>query len=624
MQQYAAKQEVLGLIFWDYRDIIAHKSTRFDSPNIRQFSTTILLFHFLRKGIAVNLVTRYSKWHSLCALALLGLGMGILTSCGGGSSELATAKASITKAENTKAKAMLAKSKADVDKINAEAEALYRSAKSNLDVEVLKGSTSANIGEAWFLLGKTSKELNLTDSALLAFKQADMLLGKDKKDEQMRSEMGLMMFDTWIQNINKCVELYNAAIGEENKTVAKQQFMESIKYAEGALAAKPENYDITYSLLAASYYQLEDTANAIKAQETYLATQKPMLEALTAKGVTYMMPRDEVIAKLGAPAEAKTDPAPTKGKDGKEQPPAEITRYYDRYTNLVAGKDVYLHYPKNKDKGTYLLAGFAAPPAAWTVQEKERDVAFDFNPYIMLAYNAYSNKNFDKAIALSKEGLAFKPTDENLSNLLPTLYTEGGKTDLALSEFKAMTEKNPNDKNALAQYGAMLANLEKYDDAIAQFEKALKVDPKFDVVLFNIAAAYKNKAGNIQREEQKKFDDAEAARKKDKKAAPYTMDEKRFKPLLVKSAEYFEEYRKLPGKDRDAQIIEQLLNVYEVVDDKPKYNKLAGEYIALEYANEKNPRYYEALARIYGKQKNSAKVKESLEKADALRKGGAK
>lgn len=572
----------------------------------------------------MNLVTRYSKWYSLCASASLVLGIGILTSCGGGSSELATAKSSITKAEQVKAKAMLAKSKADVDKINAEAETLYRSAKSNLDVEVLKGSTSANIGEAWFLLGKTSKELNLTDSALLAFKQAETLLGKDKKDDQMRSEMGLMMFDAWIQNINKCVESYNAGTGEENKTVAKQKFMESIKYANGALAAKPENYDIAYSLISASYYQLEDTANAIKAQETYLATQKPMLDALTAKGVTYMMSRDEVVAKLGAPAEAKTDPAPTKGKDGKEQPPAEITRYYDKYTNLLAGKDVYLHYPKNKDKGTYLLTGFAAPPAAWTAQEKERDANFDFNPYIMLAYNAYGKKDFDKAIAMSKEGLKFKPTDESLSNLLPTLYTEGGKTDLALAEFKAMTEKNPNDKNALAQYGAMLANLEKYDDAIAQFEKALKVDPKFDVVLFNIAAAYKNKAGNVQKEEQKKFDDAEAARKKDKKAAPYTMDEKRFKPFLSKSAEYFEEYRKLPGKDRDAQIIEQLLNVYEVVDDKPKYNKLAGEYIALEYANEKNPRYYEALARIYGKQKNAAKVKESLDKADALRKGGAK
>jgi tetratricopeptide (TPR) repeat protein len=549
----------------------------------------------------------------------------MLTSCGGGSSELSTAKSSIKKAEDTKNKLLILKDKAAIDKANAEIATYYRTAKTNLDIEVAKGSSSANLGEAWFLLGKSAKELKLSDSSIFAFKQADKFLGKEKKDEvQMRSELGSYLFEIWVDNINKAVENYNAALGEEtNQAERAQKFQAVLKNVQACLDAKPENIDIVYTLRGGSYYQLGDTNKSMAAFEEYLELNKPMLSALTAKGVTYKEPRVDVLKKLGTPAEAKSVPMPD-----KLNPNPEITILYDKYTNLVPGKDMFIFYPKDKEKGEFLLNGFSTPPASWFPQERERDISFEFTPFVSLAYHYYTNKNWDKAIEYAKLGLAFKPADENLSNLLPTIYTESGKTDLALAEFKAMTEKNPNDKNALAQYGSMLANIDRYDEAIVQYEKALKLDPQFDVVLFNLAAAYKNKAGVIQKEEQKKADDAEAARKKDKKAQPYTIDVNKYKPALVKSAECFERYRKLPGKDRDKNawaVVDQLLNIYDVLDDKDNYKKMASEFIGLEYANTENPRYYEALAKVYGKQKSStanAKLKEALEKADALRKAG--
>jgi tetratricopeptide (TPR) repeat protein len=562
---------------------------------------------------------------SLTALALsASIGLAGLASCGGGGgSELATAKKSLKQAEDIKAKTFIAKSQADIDKINKDASVFYRNAKTSLDQEVMKGSTSANIGEAWYLLGKVSKELNLSDTTMMAFKQAEQLLGKEKKEDiQMRSELGLMQYELWIVNINKAVESYNAATSEDDKMKSKAALQKTIGYLENCLTAKPENIDIVYGLLGGANIQMGDTARGIAMFDKYLMLNKPMLDALTSKGVTLKESRESIVQKLGAPAEAKSLPLPDKAN-----PKPDVTMMFDKYTNLVAGKDMYVFYPKDKDKGTFLMTGFSTPPAAWSQQEKERDVQFDMLGFIQVAYNAYQNKNWDKAIQTAKAGLAIKPSEENLANLLPTLYVEGGKTDLALAEFKAAAEKNPNDKVALMQYGNMLSSLERTEDAIAQFDKALKIDPKYDLALYNIAVAYKNKAAAIQKDETKKQDDAENARKKDKKAAAYTADVNKYKPFLAKSAEYFEDYRKLPGKDRDAQasgILEQLLNVYDVLDDKPKYSKAASEFIGMQYANENNPRYFEQLGRIYGKQKNSAKVKESLDKADALRKAGAK
>jgi predicted Zn-dependent protease len=217
-----------------------------------------------------------------------------------------------------------------------------------------------------------------------------------------------------------------------------------------------------------------------------------------------------------------------------------------------------------------------------------------------------------------------KPSDEELLNFQSQIYTESGRLEQAMAKLKELIAKYPDNKNYLAQYGSMLSNASKFDEAIELFEKVLKLDPQSDIATFNIAAAYKNKAGNTQKTEQDAFDKAEAARKKDKKVPEYKIDVNKYFPSLKKSAEYFEKYRKLPGKDRNIDVLEQLINIYDVVDDKENYRKSAGEFAALEYANEKNPRFYETISRIYGKQKNSAKVKESLDKADALRKAGAK
>jgi tetratricopeptide (TPR) repeat protein len=554
------------------------------------------------------------KKHILWGAAALALTVSAaLTSCGGagGGSELTVARQAMNKAEQQRATLSFEKNKEKAAKIQTDIDGLYKTAYSTLQREVMLGSSSANIAEAWYLLGKASKEIGNVDSMVASFKQADKLFpAEDKLGKQARSEMTGYMFEGWANGFNKGVEAYNVAVGTEDEKARKPKFEEAVKFLSGAAAMKPENIDI-YPIIAAAQQGAGDTVGGLATYEKYLAYSQASVDALAQRGATLNMTREEALAKLGKPASSK----------GLAPQPGD-SLILDKYS--FDGKEVWVFYPRNKD-GKFTLDGFKSNiPASWAPFEQERFVAYDNRVNMYIAYPYYSQKNYDKSLQYVDNGLKMKPSDEELLNFQSQIYTESGRLEQAMAKLKELIAKYPDNKNYLAQYGSMLSNASKFDEAIELFEKVLKLDPQSDIATFNIAAAYKNKAGNTQKTEQDAFDKAEAARKKDKKVPEYKIDVNKYFPSLKKSAEYFEKYRKLPGKDRNIDVLEQLINIYDVVDDKENYRKSAGEFAALEYANEKNPRFYETISRIYGKQKNSAKVKESLDKADALRKAGAK
>lgn len=551
------------------------------------------------------------KHQLLKGAAALVLGAALYSCGGGGGSELTAARQSLNKAEQTKATLGLQKDKEKIAKAQNDIDGLYKTAYATLQREVMRGSSSANIAEAWYLLGKTSKEVGNLDSMVIAFKEADKLFpADDKLGKQARSEMTGYMFEGWASGFNKGVELYNAAIGTEDEKARPGKFAETVKVLSNAAAMKPENMDI-YPIIAAAQQGAGDTLGSIATYEKYIAAVQPCIDGLSQRGAALGMTREEALAKLGTPSSTK----------GLAPQPGD-SLILDKYN--FDGKEIWVFYPRNKE-GKFTLDGFKSNvPASWAPFEQERFVSFDNRTNMYVAYPYYTQKNYDKSLQYIDNGLKLKPSDEELLNFQSTLYTESGRLDQAMAKLKDLVAKYPDNKTYLAQYAAMLSNANKNDESIEALEKVLKIDPKFEVALANIAGVYKNKAANIQKEEQEKFDKAEAARKKDKKIPEYKLDNTKYFPALKKSAEYYEQYRKLPGKDRDIATLQQLINIYDVLDDKENYRRSAGEYVALEYANDKNPGYYEALSRIFAKQKNSAKVKESLDKADALRKAGAK
>ncbi|TAE25963.1 MAG: hypothetical protein EAZ92_11425 [Candidatus Kapaibacterium sp.] len=535
-----------------------------------------------------------------------------LYSCGGGTaSQLSTARQAMSKAEQTKATLAFQKDKEKVAKAQGDIDNLYKTAYATLQNEVMLGSSSANIAEAWYLLGKASKEVGNMDSMAVAFKQADKLFpADDKLGKQARSEMTGYMFEGWANGFNKGVEAYNAAVGTEDEKARKPKFEEAVRLLSNAAAMKPENTDI-YPIIGAAQQGAGDTLGGVATYEKYIGFAQPGIDALSQRSAILNMTREEALEKLGKPASSK----------GLAPQPGD-SLILDKYS--FDGKDLWVFYPRNKE-GKFTLDGFKSNiPASWAPFEQERFVSYDNRMNMYVAYPYYTQKNYDKALQFIDNGLKLKPADEELANFQSQIYTESGRLEQAMAKLKDLVAKYPDNKNYLAQYGTMLSNANKFDEAIGIFEKTLQLDPKFENAIGNLAGVYKNKAATIQKTEQDAFDKAEAARKKDKKVPEYKIDNTKYFPFLKKSAEYYEQYRKLPGKDRDVGVLEQLLNIYDVVEDKENYRRAAGEFVALEYANDKNPRFYEALSRIYGKQKNSAKVKESLDKADALRKAGAK
>ncbi len=84
-----------------------------------------------------------------------------------------------------------------------------------------------------------------------------------------------------------------------------------------------------------------------------------------------------------------------------------------------------------------------------------------------------------------------QPEDDQLLQLLGTLYHNNGKPQKALAQFKKAIDVN--DKNAVAKQGAAMVYahiLGEHEQAIIHFTKALEHDPKNAELLFNRGCSY--------------------------------------------------------------------------------------------------------------------------------------
>ena len=62
----------------------------------------------------------------------------------------------------------------------------------------------------------------------------------------------------------------------------------------------------------------------------------------------------------------------------------------------------------------------------------------------------------------------------------------------AIDSFQKAIELNPNDAIAIRKKGRSLHNLEKYDEAIACYDEAIKINPNFSEALQNKGSSLKN------------------------------------------------------------------------------------------------------------------------------------
>ncbi|MGE5363103.1 MAG: tetratricopeptide repeat protein [Bacteroidota bacterium] len=101
-----------------------------------------------------------------------------------------------------------------------------------------------------------------------------------------------------------------------------------------------------------------------------------------------------------------------------------------------------------------------------------------------------ATEEFNKSIALLEDARKNYPDDQEVLLLLSNAYIAGNKADVAIETFKAGVEKDPNNQYYRFNYGTLLLQANKFEEAVAQLTKATEIDPKYHNAFFNLGVAY--------------------------------------------------------------------------------------------------------------------------------------
>ena len=272
-------------------------------------------------------------------------------------------------------------------------------------------------------------------------------------------------------------------------------------------------------------------------------------------------------------------------------------------------------------KETYVYFEHAdKPPFAWqltgwrvTTNDAEglQPLRVSTEAYALVANNYYqqglaaqargdkaaANDQFQKAIPLLMTLQQIDPSDEFASQAIPDIYTRMERTDKAKQEYERILAEHPS-KAMYISYGTLLMKSNSYQDAITAYEKALALAPADESALFDIAAAYKNRA---------------VAEQKDKNPQ-YTTD-------LQQSTNYFEQLHAIDKSD--TKTLMNLVENYVILKEKDKVIPLIADMEAMKSTSQANTHeYWDLLARAYSFANRPKDAEDAYKKSDELKQQG--
>jgi Flp pilus assembly protein TadD len=446
--------------------------------------------------------------------------------------------------------------------------------------------------EALMLLGDVHAGLNEIDSMAMAYERATDC---PEIGDKMRDELSIKMYNAWAAAYNSGVTGYNGYIA----TKADSDIVQAEFGLRTAIRLKPAQ-TAPYNLLGMVLELREDTAGAYAVYEQWWNQERPGIELLLSKEIVLGSTHESIIAALGSPKETKVDSI----MDGDQYQGVTIKDRFD-----VGGRELYVFSTQEIGKADTVLEGWRYNPSPKiSSAEKWFPTMFTMSPLKSLAYIDYQEGRKEKALQYATTAISFNPKDNDLVPLRTQLLQDLGKTEEALSEIKATVQRDPNNIQYRLQYAVLLANVGRREEATAQYKEVLSRDPKNGPALFNLAANYKNIAGEKQMAELKKMD----ANEKYQPNLSYLED-------LKVAAGYFEELRTQPKYASDLVVLEQLANTYEVLKEKGKVRALIMELEGLEAKYKDNPEYFRIMEGLYGRSNMIEKMKEASEKGSRLR-----
>jgi tetratricopeptide (TPR) repeat protein len=194
-----------------------------------------------------------------------------------------------------------------------------------------------------------------------------------------------------------------------------------------------------------------------------------------------------------------------------------------RSVNSVTTKDFYDHQKKamsltdkvSEGEKLLILANEAGAngDVARQMEYLEKVVAAypnDERAQFALANYYFGQQDLEKAVEHYKKTTELAPNYSPAYNVLGYAYRQQGDYAGAEQAFKKYIQLIPSDPNPYDSYAELLLKMGRFDDSLAQYHKALAIDPNFVPSHFGIAAdqMYLDKPQEAMAELQKMADQA--------------------------------------------------------------------------------------------------------------------
>ena len=172
--------------------------------------------------------------------------------------------------------------------------------------------------------------------------------------------------------------------------------------------------------------------------------------------------------------------------------PENYETAYDYFTNAA-----YV-FPDSSDayvNQAYALLNAGRRGEAADALEQAMEAGEDkADTYVYLADLYRMQERHEDSIELLEEGLEKYPENEQLWSLLLNEYVATEQVDEAMSRYEQLVEQAPNNQLYRFNYGTLLLNADRYEDAVEQLQRAVELDPEYPNAQYNLAAAYVNEA----------------------------------------------------------------------------------------------------------------------------------
>ncbi|MDE2732620.1 MAG: hypothetical protein OXI38_14635 [Bacteroidota bacterium] len=137
----------------------------------------------------------------------------------------------------------------------------------------------------------------------------------------------------------------------------------------------------------------------------------------------------------------------------------------------------------------------------------------DADSYSLLARIMLTNDRAEEAVPLLERALFTDSLEApDLQDFLLNAYAQTGNAERALATYENAVMGSPDNQIYRYNYGSLLLQAERYDEAIAQLIVAVGIDGGYTDALYNLGAAYINKANDLQQDINEKDDALRAAR----------------------------------------------------------------------------------------------------------------